>query len=99
VLVSDDGPCGAEAIAATILGLRRRADMQDDAYFAFRGLAGARALHQTLPRLSCLVTATPSVGDDQRYVYPQSRHPLPADLARATAAWSLSASIGRRDTL
>jgi hypothetical protein len=94
VLVSDDGPFGADDIAATIQGLRRRADAKDDAYFAFRGLAGARALHQTMPRLSGVLAVAPAAADSCLYLQPQARHPLPADLARAAARWGLGATIG-----
>jgi hypothetical protein len=93
VLVSDDGPFAADEIGATIQGLRRRADAKDDAYFAFRGLDGARALHQTLPRLSGVLVAAPAAGD-ALFLPPQPRHPLPADLARAAMVWGLADIIG-----
>jgi hypothetical protein len=94
VLVSDDGVFRADAIAATIQGLRRRADAKDDAYFGFRGLEGARALFQTLPRLSGVLAVTPDPLSEALFLYPQIRHPLPSDLVRAITASRLGISIG-----
>lgn len=94
VLVSDDGALDADIVAATIQSLRRRAEAKDDAYFAFRGLEGARALHQTLPRLSGLLAVAPGAADDVLFLYPQARHAIPTDLAHAMSAWGLGAVIG-----
>ncbi|MDZ4720656.1 MAG: hypothetical protein SH847_19550 [Roseiflexaceae bacterium] len=94
VLVSDDGPFGDETIRATIQGLRLRADAKDDAYFAFRGLASASMLHQTLPRLSGILAVAPAVHNETLFLYAQARHALPADLVRAVRTWNLSSSIG-----
>ena len=94
VLVSDDGWFDDTLIQATIQSLRQRADAKDDAYFAFRGLAGARLFHQTLPRLSGIVTVAPAVSSDALVLYPHARHPLPEDLARVVRNWKLSSSIG-----
>lgn len=94
VVVSDDGPIGAAEVGATVQGLRRRADARDDAYFAFRGLAGSRAALQLLPRLSAVLVAAPSAGEDAVAPHTQARHPLPPDLARAVAAWGLGAAVG-----
>jgi hypothetical protein len=94
VLVSDADRYGAEAIRETFLALRRRADARDDAYFAFRGLAGARAFLQGLPRLSALLAVMPASPEVTLSPMQQARHPLPADLARAIARWDLAAVIG-----
>jgi hypothetical protein len=94
VVVSDDGPYGAEEVGATLQALRRRADAKDDAYFAFRGLPGARALHQTLPRLSGVLVVMPAGPAEALFIHPQARHPLPAELARAAPGWGLGAQIG-----
>jgi len=94
VLVSDDGPFDAAAIGAAIQALRRRAEARDDAFFAFRGLAGARAFLQALPRLSALLAVAPAAPTEALFLHPHARHPLPADLARAAPAWGLAASIG-----
>lgn len=93
-LVCDDGALGADVVAETIRGLRRRAEAKDDAYFAFRGLDGARALLHALPRLSGLLAASPGVAADELYLQPGARRPLPADLARAVGGWGLGATIG-----
>ena len=94
VLVSDDGPFSAEQLGATVQGLRRRADAKDDAFFAFRGLAGARALPQLLSRLSGVLLVAPAVPAEALFLHQQARQPLPADLARAASSWGLAASIG-----
>lgn len=94
VLVSDADPYGPEDVAAVVAGLRRRADAKDDAYFAFRGLAGARGLHQALPRLSGVLAVVPAGPGEALWLHPQARHPLPADLARAAAGWGLAGRIG-----
>jgi hypothetical protein len=93
VLVSDDGPFSADEIAMVVQSLRRRAEAKDDAFFAFRGLPGARAALQLLPRLSgVLVVAPPAT--DTLVAHTMARHPLPTDLARAAARWGLGTSIG-----
>jgi hypothetical protein len=94
VLVSDDGPFDSAGLAAVITGLRQRADARDDAYFALRGLSGARALHQALLRLSALRAAAPASVSDSLLLQPQARHQIPPDLARAAAGWGLARSIG-----
>ncbi len=94
VLVSDAERYDAATVHATLQALRRRADAKDDAYFAFRGLAGARAFLQGLPRLSALLVVMPAAAEQSLYSQQQARHPLPADLARAIARWELAASIG-----
>ena len=94
VLVSDDGPYGADQVGATIQELRRRADARDDAFFAFRGLAGSRALDQALPRLGGGPVAGPAAPAEALPLSRGARHPLPADLARAAAGWGLAARIG-----
>ncbi len=94
VLVSDDGWFSDELIKTTIQSLRQRADLKDDAYFAFRGLAGARLFHQALPRLSGVLTVAPAMPNDALLLHPQAHHTLPDDLTRAVRAWNLSASIG-----
>lgn len=94
LLVSDAHPYTAADVAATIQGLRRRADARDDAYFAFRGIAGARSFAQTLPRLSGVYMVAPAAAAEELFVHPQARHPIPTDLVRAAAAWGLAARIG-----
>lgn len=83
VLFSDAGPFSADATAATLQGLRRRAAAKDDAYFAFRGLDGARAFQQCLPRLSGVLLAAPATPSANLDLPSQARHPLPPDLARS----------------
>lgn len=97
VVVSDGEAYGADAVAATLQGLRRRAVEKDDAYFAFRGLAGARELAQLLPRLSALLAVAPAAPAELLVPHAQARHPLPADLARAAAGWDLAALVGPPD--
>lgn len=94
VVVSDADPYSAAQVGATLQGLRRRAGAGDDAYFAFRGLAGARALQQLLPRLSGVLVAAPGAPADAMLLHPQGRHALPSDLARAIDSWGLAARIG-----
>lgn len=94
VLVSDAGPYTADDLSATLQRLRRRADARDDAYFAFRGLAGARAFHQLLPRLSAVLLVVPVPLADVLCVQAQARHQLPPALARGIATWCLAARIG-----
>jgi len=94
VLVSDDGLFSGEHFDATIQELRRRAEANDDAYFAFRWLAGARALRQVLPRLSGMLMVMPAVPTEALCVHQQARHPLPAALARAAPTWGLATRIG-----
>lgn len=98
VIVSDDRPYGADEVAATIQGLRRRAEARDDAYFAFRGLAGARALYQTLPRLSGVLVVAPAAPAEALHLPGGARRPLPDELARAAAGWGLAARVGRPDS-
>lgn len=94
VIVSDAGPHPNEEIGAIIQGLRRRAASHDDAFFAFRGLAGARTFTQLLPRLSAVLLVTPAEPAEQLWPLPQARHALPDGLARAIAGWALAATIG-----
>lgn len=94
VLVSDAGPYGAAEVEAALQGLRRRAGAGDDAYFAFRGLEGTRAFNQAIPRLSAVLVVAPAAAAEALYLHAQARHPLPAELARAAAAWGLAAQIG-----
>jgi hypothetical protein len=94
VLVSDDGPFSAVTVEATIQSLRRRADAKDDAYFAFRGLLGTKALHQTLPRLAALLVVAPASGASTLFVHQQARHSLPAEVLRAAPRWRLAETIG-----
>jgi hypothetical protein len=93
-LVSDADAFTAADLAAALQGLRRRADARDDAYFAFRGLAGARAFHQLAPRLSAVLVAVPAIPTDALFVHEQARHQLPPELARAVASWGLAALVG-----
>lgn len=93
VLVSDDGPFSADEVTAVIQSLRRRAEAKDDAFFAFRGLPGARAALQLLPRLSGVLVVAPPAAD-MLTLHAQARHPLPADHARAVARWGLGTIIG-----
>jgi hypothetical protein len=94
VMFSDAGPFNADAITATLQALRRRAAAKDDAYFAFRGLNGARAFQHCLPRLSGILLATPAAANDSLYTHPQARHALPPDLVRSIVGWGLAARIG-----
>jgi hypothetical protein len=94
IAVSDGDLYTADDVAATIHALRRRADGRDDAFFAFRGLPGARSFAQLLPRLSAVYTAAPAAPAEALFLHPQARHALPADLARAAAGWGLAATIG-----
>ena len=94
VVVSDAAPYAAADVGATIQSLRRRVDARDDAYFAFRGLAGARSFAQALPRLSAVHVVAPAAPAEALFLHPQARHPMPADLVRAAAAWGLAASVG-----
>jgi hypothetical protein len=94
IVVSDAHPYTAADVGATLQALRRRAAGQDDAYFAFRGLAGARSFNQGLPRLSAVHLVAPAGPADALFIHQQARHALPADLARAAAAWGLAARIG-----
>ncbi len=94
MVVSDADPYSAVDVSATLQMLRRRADAQDDAYFAFRGLAGARSFAQTLPRLSAVLVVAPAAAAEALFLHPQARHQLPADLARMIPAWGLAAHIG-----
>lgn len=94
VVVSDDGPLGAEEVGAAIQGLRRRAEARDDAYFAFRGVAGARTALQLLPRLSAVLVAAPPAAEDVLCIHTQARHHLPADLARSSVGWGLAGTLG-----
>lgn len=94
VVVSDAGPYTADDVATAFQGLRRRADAKDDAYFAFRDLAGARAFLQLLPRLSALLAVGPTETAEALFLHQQARHPLSPDLVRAAASWNLAARIG-----
>lgn len=94
VVVSDAGPYAAEDVGAALLALRRRADARDDAYFAYRGLAGARALHEGLPRLGAVLVAAPAEAAQALYLHAAARRPLPADLARGAAQWRLAEWVG-----
>ncbi|HMO59292.1 MAG TPA: hypothetical protein PKC19_18195 [Roseiflexaceae bacterium] len=93
VLVSDAGMFDIAAIEGMLLALRRHAAAGDDAYFAFRGLAGSRAFHQAIVRLSGLLVVVPTATDPLSQPY-QARHALPADLARMIGNWHLSADLG-----
>jgi hypothetical protein len=93
VVFSDAGPFGSAVIATMLQALRQRAAAKDDAYFAFRGLAGARAFLQALPRLSGVLIVVPAIPNDNLYIHSQARHPLPPDLVRRAAGWALAAQI------
>jgi hypothetical protein len=94
IAVSDAEPYTAEDLAATIQALRRRADERDDAFFAFRGLPGARGFAQSLPRLSAVHVVAPAAPAEALFIHQQARHALPADLARAAVGWALAERIG-----
>jgi hypothetical protein len=93
-LVNDDAPLSESDVGAAITGLRRRADAKDDAFFAFRGLAGARELFRQLPLLAAVLVATTSQPAQVVYLLPGARHPLPPDLARTLATRNLAALVG-----
>jgi hypothetical protein len=92
VLVSDDGIFDEATVASAVQGLRQRADARDDAFFAYRGLAGVRAFHQCLPRLSAILIAAPAAAD-VLFVPMSARRPLPADLVRSARAWQIGAML------
>lgn len=94
VLVNDDAPADGAVVEAAIQGLRRRAEAKDDAYFAFRGLAGARELLRRLPLLGGVFIASPAARLEELHRHGAARRPLPADFARAVAGWSLAAMVG-----
>jgi hypothetical protein len=94
IAVSDGDPYTADDVAATIQALRRRADGRDDAFFAFRGLPGARSFTQSLPRLSAVHAVMPAAPAEALFLHPQARHALPVDLARAAAGWAIAQRIG-----
>ncbi len=97
IAVSDGDPYTVADLAATIQALRRRADERDDAFFAFRGLPGARGFAQSLPRLSAVHIVAPNAPAEALFIHQQARHALPADLARAAAGWALAGRIGTAD--
>jgi hypothetical protein len=100
VLISDAGPFTADVIGGTLHALRRRVAANDEAYFAFRGLNGARAFQHCLPRLSGVLLTAPARTDTPparadatlRHLHLPShaRHALPPDLASSAAGWALA---------
>jgi hypothetical protein len=97
VLISDDQPYPVEAIAGTLRQLQQRADAADNAYFAFRGLSNSRTFHQTMPRLSAVHIATPTVAINTWHFPKQARFQLPADLLRSTNKWDVSSKVGQSE--
>jgi hypothetical protein len=65
--------------------LRARAESRDDAFFARRGFAGARAFQAAAQRLSALLLRDTVDTPLQMWENPQARHRLPPDLRRALA--------------
>lgn len=92
-LVNDAAPADTDAMTIAVQHLKRRAEAKDDAYFAFRGLAGARVFLQHLPSLTGIFLATPMDGVQELLLLPSARRPFPDDLARAFAAWNLVALL------
>jgi hypothetical protein len=80
VLAADDAPYGADDLASGLRLLQVRAERKDDDYFARRGFLGARDFHRYYSRLSAIRLTTPDAPPLLR-LQPQSRHPLPPDLA------------------
>lgn len=97
VVVSDADAYDAATVSALLVALRQRADARDDAFFAFRGLDGARAFLQALPRLSAILVVMPVAVQSVLAPHRGARHALPADLARAIAGWKLATTIGPND--
>lgn len=94
VLVNDGAPLGAGDIQAVLGRLRERAAEKDDAFFAFRGLAGAAEFERRLPALAALLTAAPAQAAPGVCVPLHARYQLPPDLAGAMAAWDLAGLVG-----
>lgn len=94
VIVSDSGRYSGEEVAGAVRLLRQRADAKDDAFFAFRGLASARELHQQLLLLGGVLVAAPATGHNDHWAQPAARRALPPDLVRALSAWNLAELVG-----
>ena len=76
-------------VEAAVRGLRWRADRKDEAFFAGRGFASARAFYERFLRLGGVVAWREAAIADERaslWVNPSARIPLPAPAARAVAA-------------
>ncbi|MCG8347893.1 MAG: hypothetical protein MI924_08960 [Chloroflexales bacterium] len=97
VLVNDDESIAPAEISAVVQRLRRKAEAKDDAYFAFRGLEGARAFQHQIVRLSGVMLATPADGSQGLATLLGARRPLPPELARTVNAWDLVALLGAPD--
>jgi hypothetical protein len=67
VLVAiEDGAAGDIDIGAAIRAVRARADAKDEAYFAFRGIAGTREFYDRFLRLAGIVLWCESAAADTR---------------------------------
>lgn len=82
-------PPAAGGVAGSMARLRTLAERKDDAFFAKRGLLGARDYLRQLQRLSAVLLLTgwerPEGGTASLWLNTQAKHALPADLARALA--------------
>jgi len=72
-------------VATTVRRLRERADGMDEAFFASRGLDGARAFHQRLLRLGGVIAWRDGAGTDV-WLNRSARIPLPEAATRAVVA-------------
>ncbi len=89
MIVAIDGD-GADAfdVAAATRALRSRADAKDDAFFASRGLDGARGFKQRYLRLGAVLVWCEGAAGDARatlWTNGSARIPLPERAIRACA--------------
>ena len=74
---------------SAVRALRARADARDDAFFAARGLSGARAFHERVQRLGAIITWAEGATGDARgalWANANARIPLPERSAAASLA-------------
>ena len=86
LVLGADGPSSAaDALAPAMLQLQERAAQKDEAFFQQRGFTGTRDFLRHYQRLSGALWLTGAPGALQASLWrnPQTRHSLPADLARA----------------
>lgn len=94
VLVNDAAALSDADSTAALTGLRRRATAGDDAYFAFRGLAGARDMQRRLPLLTGVLLVCTVPQTQTLTLLAGARHALPPDLARTIVGWNLAELLG-----
>jgi uncharacterized protein len=93
VLVADGFHVQGLDIDAAMRLLRQRAEAKDDAFFAFRGLAGAKAFYKQVVALSAVVILSTSGVPGVVWQHRLARHPLPPAVLRMLQDWEIKTML------